>query len=98
MRTSSHRAAFPRRALTALLLLVAKQLFAPTCCADVLWLEDAESGVGNVVTNASSYSLIQSAIAGQGESAFRLANPGGTDNWFASSQAFTLQPDSKLFF
>ena len=98
MHSFPRRAALCGRALAVLLFNVGAQLLAPEACAEVLWLENAESGVGNVVTNASSYSLIQSAIAGQGESAFRLANPGGTDNWFASSQAFTLQPDSKLFF
>ena len=98
MHSFPRRAALCGRALAVLLFNVGAQLLAPEACAEVLWLENAESGVGNVVTNASSYSLIQSAIVGQGDSAFRLANPGGTDNWFASSQAFTLQPDSKLFF
>lgn len=73
-------------------------LSCPRAQADVLWLENAEAGAGNVTTNVSGYSLIQSSIVGQGANAFRLANPGFVDNWFASNQAFTIQADSKLFF
>ena len=69
-----------------MLFNVGAQLLAPEACAEVLWLENAESGVGNVVTNASSYSLIQSAIVGQGDSAFRLASEGTALLWRSDCQ------------
>ncbi|WP_428306059.1 CAP domain-containing protein [Lacipirellula sp.] len=89
------------RHLAALLLLA---VTAPWCIstarADVLWTENAESGVGGITTNVvpANYSLIQSSIVGQGGNSFHLANPGFADNWFASNSAFTIQADSKLFF
>lgn len=98
MRSLERRSTFRSRLFEAIFLLVALHPLARPASADILWTENAESGAGNVTTNVSGYPLIQSSIVGQGSSAFRLANPGGADNWFASSQAFTLQSDSKLFF
>jgi uncharacterized protein YkwD len=66
--------------------------------AYTLWIEDAESGTANVLTNVSSYPLIQSQIVGQGSNAFHLANPGFQDNWFVVDKTLAIQPDTKLFF
>jgi uncharacterized protein YkwD len=66
--------------------------------AYTLWTEDAESGTANVLTNVSSYPLIQSQIVGQGSNAFHLANPSFQDNWFVVNQTLAIQPDTKLFF
>jgi uncharacterized protein YkwD len=69
--------------------------------AYTLWTENAENGSGNVSTNVAGYSLIQSDIAGEGSSAFHLANPATPsfqDNWFVVNQTATAQADTKLFF
>ena len=66
--------------------------------AYTLWTEDAESGAGNVLTNVSGYSLIQSQFVGQGSNAFHLANPSFQDNWFVVNHTVAVQPDTKLFF
>lgn len=80
-----------------LLMLIAVQ--AQVAHAVVLWTEDAESGLTNIIDGTdASYSLIQSDIVSQGSNAFHLANPGFNDNWFVVDQDLTIQSDSKLFF
>jgi uncharacterized protein YkwD len=66
--------------------------------AAVLYTNNAESGSAGISTNVAGYSLIQSQIASQGTSAFHLANPAFTDNWFRITQPITIQADTKLFF
>lgn len=67
--------------------------------AVVLWTEDAESGLANVIDGTdASYSLIQSDLVSQGSNAFHLTNPGFQDNWFVVDQDLAIQSDSKLFF
>lgn len=66
--------------------------------AAVLWTENAESGAGNITTNASGYTLLQNSVASQGAFAFHLAHPAAVDQWFQISQPITIQADTKLFF
>lgn len=67
---------------------------------DVLWTENAEGGLANVIDHTSaSYPLIQANVVGEGAYAFHLAHPAApTDEWFVLSPTITPQADSKLFF
>lgn len=65
----------------------------------VLWLEDAESGLANIIDQThSSYSLIQNSVVSQGTHAFHLAHPTATSNWFALNQSLSIRSDTKLYF
>ncbi|MCC6493482.1 MAG: CAP domain-containing protein [Pirellulales bacterium] len=86
-----------RRSLVALAL--ASMVAVSTSRADVLLVENAESGAANVLDNtAASYDLIQSDVVAEGSHAFHLANPQFQDNWFSINEPLSIQADSKLFF
>lgn len=71
----------------------------PPSDSGVLWIEDAENGLTNVIDQTdSSYPLIQNSVAWQGDHAFHLAHPTASSNWFAINQPLSIRSDTKLFF
>lgn len=64
-----------------------------------LWSENAENGLSYLIDGTdSSYSLIQSDFASEGNYGFHLANANLNDNWFVIDRDIAIQADTKLFF
>jgi len=65
----------------------------------LLWTENAENGLTHIIDRTQAgYPLIQSTLFAQGASAFHLAHPTASDDWFEIDQTITLRADSQLFF
>lgn len=64
-----------------------------------IWVENAETGLDHVIANVdNSYSLIQSQLKAQGNSAFHLAHPNWQANSFEIDRDTQIENGIKLFF